>query len=97
MNTIVPTTTMLRNAIPCLSFSTRSLFRAFSSTVKDLNKKKFPQNKYDFNAEADKVVDEYYKITKIHRSSYTSIQDYLMSQSENDYFHEQALKHAFKN
>jgi hypothetical protein len=96
MNTIVPTPTMLRNAISSLSAG-RTLFRAFSSSVKDLNKKRIPQSKYDLNAEADKVVDEYYKITKISRGQYNSIQDYLMSQSENDYFHEQALKHAFKN
>ena len=96
MNTIVQTPTMLRNAITSLSAS-RSLFRAFSSSVKDLNKKRFSQNKYDLNAETDKVVDEYYKITKIPRGHYNSIQDYLTSQKEYDYFHEQALKHAFKN
>lgn len=96
MNTIVSTPTMLSKVFSSL-VSNRSLFLTFSSSVKDLNKKGYRENKYDFNAEADKVVNEYYKITKIPRGHYISIQDYLTSQREYDYFHEQALKHAFKN
>lgn len=96
MNTIVLTPTMLRNAISSLS-SCRSLFRKFSSNLKGQDKKVYRQNKYDFNAEADKVVNGYYKVTNIPRGHYISIQDYLTSQSEYDYFHEQAVKHAFKN
>ena len=96
MNNIVPTPTMLRNAITSLS-ANRSLFRKFSSNVTKFNKENKNKNKYDFNVEADKVVNEYYKVTKIPKGYYISIQDYLTSQSEYDYFHEQALKHAFKN
>ena len=103
MNAIMPTPTMLRTIISSFS-SNQKLVRKISSNVKpsffyniNVSRDRKTENKYDFNAEADKVVDEYYKVTKIPRSPYTSIQDYLMSQSENDYFHEQALKYAFKN
>lgn len=89
--------TIIRNVFSSVSFNRISTFRTFSSNVNEVNNETKTKNDYYLNSEADKLVNEYYKITKIPRGDYISIQDYLMSQSENEYFHEQSLKHAFKN
>jgi len=96
MNNISQISNKIHKVFYSLSFN-RSLVRTFSSSLKDINKKIYYKNKYDFNTQADKALNEYYNFTKIPRGHYVSIQDYLTSQDEYNYFHEQSLKHAFKN